>query len=187
MALTAQLQNRIDRAVAKAIEQSQAGNRPTLLGQWESGLETRQKWAVGSRTQAGVVYLVELAAGADGLETHCTCAAAEADRICWHRAIVRGSALVALECTSKDPAVQQRILAQLVHSEELAAGILRSDSKDAVKTAKDAKATAPNFVELPEDDVHVGPSDYVPWLTDRKWAHIRLEGEAFGVVELERL
>ena len=25
-------------------------------------------------------------------------------------------------------------------------------------------------------DVHVGPSDYVPWLTDRKWAHIRLEG-----------
>lgn len=93
MALTAQLQNRIDRAVAKAIEQSQAGNRPTLLGQWESGLETRQKWAVGSRTQAGVVYLVELAAGADGLETHCTCAAAEADRICWHRAIVRGSAL----------------------------------------------------------------------------------------------
>jgi myo-inositol-1-phosphate synthase len=30
----------------------------------------------------------------------------------------------------------------------------------------------------------VGPSDYVPWLTDRKWAHIRLEGEAFGDVPL---
>ena len=37
---------------------------------------------------------------------------------------------------------------------------------------------------LPEDDVHVGPSDYVPWLTDRKWAHIRLEGQAFGDVPL---
>lgn len=34
------------------------------------------------------------------------------------------------------------------------------------------------------DDIHVGPSDYVPWLTDRKWAHIRLEGTAFGGVPL---
>ena len=32
--------------------------------------------------------------------------------------------------------------------------------------------------------VHVGPSDYVPWLTDRKWAHIRLEGRTFGDVPL---
>lgn len=34
--------------------------------------------------------------------------------------------------------------------------------------------------ELPSDAVHIGPSDYVPWLEDRKWAHIRLEGRAFG-------
>ena len=36
--------------------------------------------------------------------------------------------------------------------------------------------------DLPPDpnDVHVGPSDFVPWLTDRKWAHIRLEGTTFG-------
>jgi myo-inositol-1-phosphate synthase len=34
--------------------------------------------------------------------------------------------------------------------------------------------------ELPADAVHIGPSDYVPWLEDRKWAHIRLEGRAFG-------
>jgi myo-inositol-1-phosphate synthase len=39
-------------------------------------------------------------------------------------------------------------------------------------------------LDIPADDVHVGPSDYVPWLTDRKWAHIRLEGEAFGDVPL---
>jgi myo-inositol-1-phosphate synthase len=30
------------------------------------------------------------------------------------------------------------------------------------------------------DDIHVGPSDFVPWLTDRKWAHIRVEGTTFG-------
>jgi myo-inositol-1-phosphate synthase len=34
--------------------------------------------------------------------------------------------------------------------------------------------------DLPGDDVHIGPSDYVPWLQDRKWAHIRLEGRSFG-------
>jgi myo-inositol-1-phosphate synthase len=37
---------------------------------------------------------------------------------------------------------------------------------------------------LPAGDVHVGPSDHVPWLTDRKWAHIRLEGTGFGGVPL---
>src|SRR4051812_18601454 len=38
--------------------------------------------------------------------------------------------------------------------------------------------------ELPKDDVYIGPSDFVPWLTDRKWAHIRVEGQAFGDVPL---
>src|SRR4051794_32671849 len=38
--------------------------------------------------------------------------------------------------------------------------------------------------ELPAEDVYIGPSDYVPWLTDRKWAHIRVEGQAFGDVPL---
>ncbi len=37
---------------------------------------------------------------------------------------------------------------------------------------------------LGADDVHIGPSDYVPWLKDRKWAHIRMEGRAFGDVPL---
>ncbi|HEY3210512.1 MAG TPA: inositol-3-phosphate synthase [Actinomycetota bacterium] len=37
---------------------------------------------------------------------------------------------------------------------------------------------------LPKDDIHIGPSDYVPWLQDRKWAQIRLEGTAFGNVPL---
>jgi myo-inositol-1-phosphate synthase len=34
--------------------------------------------------------------------------------------------------------------------------------------------------ELPAEAIHIGPSDYVPWLEDRKWAHIRLEGRGFG-------
>lgn len=38
--------------------------------------------------------------------------------------------------------------------------------------------------EMDPDNVHVGPSDHVPWLQDRKWAYIRLEGTAFGGVPL---
>ena len=34
--------------------------------------------------------------------------------------------------------------------------------------------------ELPTDDVHIGPSDHVPWVEDRKWAYIRLEGTSWG-------
>lgn len=38
--------------------------------------------------------------------------------------------------------------------------------------------------ELPTDDVHIGPSDHVPWLKDRKWAYIRLEGTSWGDLPL---
>src|SRR5205814_6023085 len=37
---------------------------------------------------------------------------------------------------------------------------------------------------LSDDDAHVGPSDYVPWLTDRKWCYIRIEGTTFGNLPL---
>ncbi|HJP65467.1 MAG TPA: inositol-3-phosphate synthase [Actinomycetota bacterium] len=37
---------------------------------------------------------------------------------------------------------------------------------------------------LSKENIHIGPSDYVPWLDDRKWAHIRIEGQAFGDVPL---
>jgi myo-inositol-1-phosphate synthase len=39
-------------------------------------------------------------------------------------------------------------------------------------------------VDLPDEDIHIGPSDHVPWLSDRKWAYIRLEGTSFGDVPL---
>jgi myo-inositol-1-phosphate synthase len=48
------------------------------------------------------------------------------------------------------------------------------------KISKTQAVTSQLDEPLAPDAVHVGPSDYVPWLTDRKWAHIRLEGTAFG-------
>lgn len=48
------------------------------------------------------------------------------------------------------------------------------------KISKTQAVTSIMGVTLPDEDVHVGPSDYIPWLKDRKWAHIRLEAEGFG-------
>ncbi|HLA65711.1 MAG TPA: hypothetical protein VK600_03925, partial [Candidatus Saccharimonadales bacterium] len=39
-------------------------------------------------------------------------------------------------------------------------------------------------IVIDADDIHVGPSDYVPWLKDRKWCHIRMEGTTYGDVPL---
>nr|WP_249730110.1 inositol-3-phosphate synthase [Chelatococcus sp. YT9] len=52
------------------------------------------------------------------------------------------------------------------------------------KISKTQAVTSQLDVPLPANDVHVGPSDYVPWLEDRKWAYIRLEGTTFGGVPL---
>jgi myo-inositol-1-phosphate synthase len=52
------------------------------------------------------------------------------------------------------------------------------------KISKTRAVTSQLEVPLDERDVHVGPSDFVPWLADRKWAHIRLEGTTFGGVPL---
>jgi myo-inositol-1-phosphate synthase len=38
--------------------------------------------------------------------------------------------------------------------------------------------------DIGKDNIHIGPSDYVSWLDDRKWAYVRLEGRAFGDVPL---
>lgn len=62
--------------------------------------------------------------------------------------------------------------------------MLERERLESKKISKTQAVTSIAGVELPEKDVHVGPSDYVPWLTDRKWAHIRLEGKAFGGVPL---
>ena len=62
--------------------------------------------------------------------------------------------------------------------------MLERERLESKKISKTNAVTSVAGLELAADDVHVGPSDYVPWLTDRKWAHIRLEGQAFGDVPL---
>ncbi len=62
--------------------------------------------------------------------------------------------------------------------------MLERERLESKKISKTNAVTSIMGHELPASDVHVGPSDYVEWLTDRKWAHIRLEGQAFGDVPL---
>ncbi len=62
--------------------------------------------------------------------------------------------------------------------------MLERERLESKKISKTNAVTSIMDHELPPGDVHVGPSDYVPWLTDRKWAHIRIEGQAFGDVPL---
>jgi myo-inositol-1-phosphate synthase len=62
--------------------------------------------------------------------------------------------------------------------------MLERERLESKKISKTNAVTSIIDHELRPEDVHVGPSDYVPWLTDRKWAHIRLEGQAFGDVPL---
>jgi len=58
----------------------------------------------------------------------------------------------------------------------------RLESKKISKTQAVTSQIQHSIME--EDDVHIGPSDHVPWLKDRKWAFIRLEGRNFGDVPL---
>jgi myo-inositol-1-phosphate synthase len=62
--------------------------------------------------------------------------------------------------------------------------MLERDRLESKKLSKTQAVTSQLDVPLPARDVHVGPSDYVPWLGDRKWAHIRMEGTSFGGVPL---
>ncbi|NMI01540.1 inositol-3-phosphate synthase [Pseudonocardia acidicola] len=52
------------------------------------------------------------------------------------------------------------------------------------KVSKTQSVTSQVDRDLGKDNVHIGPSDYVAWLDDRKWAYVRLEGRAFGDVPL---
>ena len=62
--------------------------------------------------------------------------------------------------------------------------MLERSRLESKKISKTTSVTSQLEDELEPRDIHVGPSDYVPWLTDRKWAHIRLEGRSFGDVPL---
>ena len=62
--------------------------------------------------------------------------------------------------------------------------MLERERLESKKISKTQAVTSQLDMPLPPEDVHVGPSDYVPWLTDRKFAYIRMEGTTFGGVPL---
>lgn len=62
--------------------------------------------------------------------------------------------------------------------------MLERDRLESKKISKTGAVTSMLPYELPAENVHVGPSDHVPWLTDRKWCYIRMEGTTFGDVPL---
>lgn len=63
--------------------------------------------------------------------------------------------------------------------------MLERDRLESKKISKTNAVTSQLPYDIGDENVHVGPSDYVPWLTDRKWCHIRMEGRAFGNVPLK--
>ena len=62
--------------------------------------------------------------------------------------------------------------------------MLERERLESKKISKTGAVTSMLPYDIDAEDIHVGPSDYVPWLTDRKWCHIRMEGRAFGDVPL---
>ena len=62
--------------------------------------------------------------------------------------------------------------------------MLERERLESKKISKTTAVTSQLDYEMKPDDIHVGPSDYVPWLLDRKFCHIRMEGRTFGDVPL---
>lgn len=62
--------------------------------------------------------------------------------------------------------------------------MLERERLESKKISKTGAVTSMIPYDLGADNVHVGPSDYVPWLTDRKWCYVRMEGTTFGDVPL---
>jgi myo-inositol-1-phosphate synthase len=62
--------------------------------------------------------------------------------------------------------------------------MLERERLESKKISKTNAVTSMLDYDMGAKNVHVGPSDYVPWLTDRKWAYIRMEGSSFGNVPL---
>ena len=62
--------------------------------------------------------------------------------------------------------------------------MLERERLQSKKRSKTDSVTSQMATRLPDADAHVGPSDFIPWLSDRKWCYIRLEGTTFGNVPL---
>ncbi len=80
---------------------------------------------------------------------------------------------------------------KLLHTSQLNVGgntdflnMLERDRLESKKISKTQAVTSMLPYDMGAENVHVGPSDYVPWLKDRKWCHLRMEGQTFGDVPL---
>src|SRR5690242_4475295 len=80
---------------------------------------------------------------------------------------------------------------ELLHTYQLNVGgnmdfmnMLERDRLESKKISKTNSVQSQLDQPLPKENIHIGPSDHVPWLDDRKWAYVRLEGRAFGDVPL---
>lgn len=62
--------------------------------------------------------------------------------------------------------------------------MLERERLESKKISKTQAVTSLMPYDIGEDNIHIGPSDYIPWLTDRKWAYMRMEGKTFGDVPL---
>ena len=62
--------------------------------------------------------------------------------------------------------------------------MLERERLESKKISKTDAVTSQLDEKMDPRNIHVGPSDYVPWLTDRKWCYIRMEGTTFGDVPL---
>lgn len=117
-----------------------------------------------------------------------------------HRFMERGLPIIGDDIKSQVGAtILHRVLASLFvdrgvrldHTYQLNFGgntdfmnMLERERLQSKKISKTGAVTSMLPYELHSDDVHVGPSDYVPWLTDRKFCHIKMEGTTFGNVPL---
>ncbi|MBJ7472708.1 MAG: inositol-3-phosphate synthase [Solirubrobacteraceae bacterium] len=152
------------------------------------GSETATKWYVEQVLEAGCAFV------------NCIPVFIASEDYWNNRFIEKGLPIIGDDIKSQVGAtIVHRTLARLFHergvhlerTSQLNVGgnmdffnMLERERLESKKISKTQAVTSIMGRDLPADDVYIGPSDYVPWLTDRKWAHIRLEGKSFGDVPL---
>jgi myo-inositol-1-phosphate synthase len=152
------------------------------------GSEQATKWYVEQILRAGCAFV------------NCVPVFIGRERYWQERFIERGLPIVGDDIKSQVGAtIVHRQLARLMadrgvelaHTSQLNFGgntdflnMLERERLESKKISKTNAVTSILDAELAPEDIHIGPSDHVPWLADRKWAHIRLEGRGFGEVPL---
>jgi len=152
------------------------------------GSEQATKWYVEQILRAGCAFV------------NCVPVFIGRERYWQERFIERGLPIVGDDIKSQVGAtIVHRQLARLMrergvelaHTSQLNFGgntdflnMLERERLESKKISKTNAVTSILGAPIDPDDVHIGPSDHVPWLADRKWAHIRLEGRGFGDVPI---